>query len=310
MTKRRRSIAGRYLAKFSLGTLGIFLVGWAWLYAVAMRPVARRGELQKFEISRGESVARIAENLRRAGLIRSPLYFRYLVKVNKLTLQAGIYQLTPEERVMYIAQTLTKGKDEERRLTIPEGYRIEQIAEAAGFTEQVFMVAARGMEGLLFPDTYFVKKDITPEQLVKIMRENFDKKVGEIDPQTLIMASLIERETKHDEEKRIVAGILTKRLKQGWPLELDATVQYVRGKTGDWWPQTTLADRKIKSPFNTYLNLGLPPSPICNPGLESIQAAREPIETPNWFYLHDPAGNIHYAETLAEHNLNIDKYLR
>ena len=141
------------------------------------------------------------------------------------------------------------------------------------------------------------------------MHANYVKKVGSLDPKTLILASLIERETKHDAEKPIVAGIINKRLAEGWPLELDATVQYQLGKSGDWWPNTTLLDRKIKSPYNTYLNRGLPASPICNPGLVSIDAAKNPADSPYWFYLHDREGNIHYAATLEEHNQNISKYI-
>ncbi len=310
MNKRRQNIVGRFLAKFSLGLLILVLAGWWVLYRTAMRPVASKGELQKFEVSKGESVAGIADNLQKAGLIRSPLYFRYLVKVNKLTLQAGVYQFTAAAPPMYIAQALTNGRNEEVKLTIPEGYRVEQIAEAAGFELNEFRIAAKYMEGQMFPDTYFVEPDITPAELVEVMNKNLFKKVGETNTRTLILASLIERETKHKEEKPIVAGIIEKRLKAGWPLELDATIQYWLGKPGDWWPNTTLADRRIKSAYNTYLNLGLPPNPICNPGLEAINAARNPADSPYWFYLHDSLGNIHYATTLAEHNLNIDKYIR
>lgn len=313
MTKRQRRIVGRSLAKFSLVGVVLVLLSWGVVYMSWLRPMGV-GELQRFEVKKGESVSRIAENLRQAGLIRSPLYFRYLVRVRQLTLQAGVYQIGPSAPPWFIAQVLTNGRDEEIRLTIPEGYRVEQIAELAeqhlGIMRSEFLLQAKKYEGELFPDTYAIAKGTNAEELTQRLRDNFEKKVGEVDQQALILASLIERETKHEDEKTTVAGILTKRMKSGWPLELDATVQYARGKTGDWWPQTTLADRRVKSSYNTYLNLGLPPTPICNPGVPAIKAVQNPTDSPYWFYLHDPQGNIHYAKTVAEHNLNIDKYLR
>jgi UPF0755 protein len=151
---------------------------------------------------------------------------------------------------------------------------------------------------------------ITAHGLVTILHNNYLKKVGELDKQTLILASLVERETKGDAEKPVVAGILKKRLAQNWALELDATVQYALGKTGNWWPDTTLADRKVKSPYNTYLHPGLPPAPIGNPGLASINAVKNAEESPYYYYLHDKSGVIHYASTLEEHNQNIAKYIR
>lgn len=306
MTRRPKSTAARSLVKFSF--LGLLLAGLYFFYLA--QPVAKRGDLHDFEVQRGESIATIANNLKSAGLIRSPLYFRLFAKVNKLTLQAGMFKISPSAPPNQVALILTKGLAVDQKITIPEGYRREQIAETAGFPTKEFILAAKGLEGQLFPDTYFVKEGITAEELVKIMHDNYVKKVGEIDQNTLILASLVERETKGDAEKPVVAGILKKRLDAGWNLELDATVQYFLGKSGNWWPNTTLLDRKLASPYNTYLHRGLPPSPISNPGLASISAARNPEDSPYWFYLHDKSGTIRYAETSAEHNANIAKYIK
>ncbi|MFH2085668.1 MAG: endolytic transglycosylase MltG [bacterium] len=265
---------------------------------------------QEFEIVKGESVRTIASHLEEKNLIKSELVFRLLVTQNKLTIQAGIYQLSPSQSPMSIALSLTKGLALDSKLTIPEGYRSEQIAEAVGIPTQEFLISAKGLEGQLFPDTYFVKEVITADVLVTLLHDNFLKKVGNIDQATLTLASLVERETKGDTEKPIVAGILKKRLAANWALELDATIQYFLGKPGAWWPNTTLADRKLASPYNTYLHLGLPPTPICNPGLASISSARSPQDSTYWFYLHDDKGGIHYGATLAEHNANIAKYIR
>jgi UPF0755 protein len=307
MTRKRPNIAARSLVKFSLA---IFLVVGLWLYGLTL-PVGK-GETTEFTVQKGESTAVIASNLKITGLIRSPLMFRIIVKQAGLAgkLQAGFFELAPSMTTHEVALALTKGMTKSQKLTIPEGYRLEQIAETAGFPTKEFLQVAKGMEGQLFPDTYFLKEGITASELVKLMHDNFQNKVGSIDQKTLILASLIERETRGDDEKSVVAGILTKRLDAGWPLELDATVQYVRGKSGDWWPNTTLLDRKSPSPYNTYLQKGLPPAPIGNPGLDAINAARAPKTSPYWFYLHDKSGKIHYGATLDEHNANVRTYIQ
>lgn len=306
MTKPRKNTAGRSLAKFSFFAL-VALVLFAYRLTL---PASSQSAPQDFVVEMGSSVVKIASDLDEAGLIRSPLYFRALVRLHNLTLQAGYYNLSPDSSPLTIARSMTRGLALDQILTIPEGYRTEQIAEAAGLSIPEFLTAAKGLEGQLFPDTYFVKNGITSAELVKLMHDNFVTKVGEIDRDTLIMASLVERETRGNEEKPIVAGILQKRLDAGWPLELDATVQYFLGKKGAWWPNTTLLDRKLSSPYNTYQNRGLPPGPICNPGLSSIQAVKNAASSPYWFYLHDRTGQIHYGATLEEHNQNIAKYIK
>lgn len=306
MTKPQRPTVAHYLVRSSLLA---FLVVAAYCYTLTL-PASKDVTTKEFEISKGESVKSIASRLKSADFIRSSLFFRLIVRQNKLTVQAGIYELSPSLAPNILAQTLTKGLAIDQKITIPEGYRLEQIAETAGIPVKDFLASAKGMEGQLFPDTYFVKEGITATELVKIMHDNFLKKVGTIDKNTLILASLIERETRGDAEKPVVAGILNKRMEAGWALELDATVQYFLGKPGSWWPNTTLLDRKLKSPYNTYLNQGLPPVPICNPGLSSIKAAQNPESSPYWFYLHDRSGVIRYGATLSEHNANIAKYIK
>jgi UPF0755 protein len=130
----------------------------------------------------------------------------------------------------------------------------------------------------------------------------------------ITLASIIEREGQTNEDRPVIAGILMNRLEAGWPLQADATLQYALGyqsKDKTWWKKTLYdEDKKINSPYNTYANPGLPPGPISNPGLASIQAAIYPKKTDYWYYLHDPAGGVHYAITLEEHNANIAKFLR
>lgn len=308
MTPRSKPTAARFLARCSLFLLPLLALV-IYLYCVTL-PATNSSNLQTFAVTKGETASVIASHLYQSGLIRSPLYFRYLVRRDNLTLQAGVYQLSPSTSTQAIAESLTKGRSEDKKLTIPEGFRLEQIATVAGLDPKEFLRSARGLEGQLFPDTYFVPEDLTPDGLVKIMHDNFLTKVGQLDHDTLVLASLVERETRGDNEKPLVAGILKKRLEAGWPLELDATIQFALGTSREWWPKTTLLDRKVISPYNTYLHRGLPPEPICSPGLASIRAVQNAVASPYWFYLHDSRGDIHYATTNSEHSVNIDKFLR
>ncbi|MBM4401961.1 MAG: endolytic transglycosylase MltG, partial [Candidatus Cloacimonetes bacterium] len=191
------------------------------------------------------------------------------------------------------------------------------------------------LEGFLFPDTYFVPKDITAHDLIDLMLTNFDKKFDgqlreDLQKQNLnifeaiVFASIVEREAKKEEDRPLVGGILVKRQKNGWPLEADATVQYaVTGQLVttnhqpptanqlDWWPQElTKEDLQIDSPYNTRKFTGLPPGPIANPGLASIKAVVYPKESEYWYYVSDEAGNIYYSQTFEEHQAKIAKYVR
>ena len=124
---------------------------------------------------------------------------------------------------------------------------------------------------------------------------------------------MVEREAKLDKDRPYVAGIITKRFRNNWMLQIDATVQYALGYQSaedDWWKQNlTIADLAIDSPYNTYKRYGLPPTPICNPSLSSLKAVANQVITKYWYYISDRNGNMHYAETIVEHNQNISKYL-
>lgn len=313
MTRKPRHIAARSLAKFSILAL---LCVTIYLYTLT-RAVGGNDNSQSFVIEKGESVIAIANHLKTAGLIRSPLYFRLVVKTQSLSLQAGSFSLSPTSTPSQLALQLTKGYGVEINLTIPEGFRREQIAEVVeqklGIKSSNFLAAAPlKLEGYLFPDTYSFAKDASVEDVVATLRTNFDQRTAslKLSPSDVVLASILERETLSDAEKPIVAGILSKRLKEGWPLEVDASIQYIMGNSKEWWPIPLLGDRARKSPYNTYLNKGLPPTPIGNPGLTSLKAVISPESSPYYFYLHDKSGTIHYAATNAEHEANVDKYIR
>jgi len=203
-------------------------------------------------------------------------------------------------------------------ITFPEGWRREQIAARlantlAGFDEQLFLQLTAKSEGQLFPDTYLIPFQATPQDILTIFLKNFTKKTG-LDPQSgadreiIILASLVEREAKSDPDRAIISGILKKRLANDWPLQVDASVQYAANRADNWWQPIT--DTKYPSPYNTYLYPGLPPGPICNPGLAAINAVRTPQDSPYWYYLTGNDGVTYYAKTLDDHNLNISRYLR
>lgn len=304
-------------------------------YHSQLTPVSQETAPQRFIVIPGQPLKQIAANLKKQNLIKNELAFRILVTQLGITtkIQAGDYRIASSLSSTDIAKTLTHGAID-IWVTFPEGLRIEeqgQILEEKlndstnenyQFNKEEYLKLAK--EGYMFPDTYLIPKDATAAGAAEKLRTTFDAKVGKpllakglklnlTENQVIILASLIEREAKTLEEKAVISGILHNRLRIGMALQVDATVQYGKGydiakKT--WWPPVFLEDYKaVKSPYNTYLTNGLPPAPIANPGLESMRAAAEPVQTDYLYYLHDHEGKIHYAKTAEEHSANIREYL-
>lgn len=277
-------------------------------------PVSNDAKSVDFLIPKGSSVSIIGKNLEKAGLIKNATVFKFYVQISNSQnkIQAGEFELSPNLSLSQIITELKKGP-KEIWVTIPEGLRREEVATKFAsilnkdqkFISE-FLQLTIDKEGYLFPDTYLFPRSATAVQIVNKLTTTFNQKVEDVTYRQLIIASMLERETFADTEKPIVAGILYKRLENDWPLQVDATLQYVKG---NWEPIYSI-DKEIKSAFNTYKNLGLPPSPIANPGLSSILAAISPEESDYWYYIHDNDAKIHYARTLEEHNLNINKYLK
>lgn len=327
------------LIPVALLVLGALIFGY---YQLAVSRPNHDGQgLADFTIKSGERVWEIAENLRRARLINSAAAFKIYVRFNRLDnkLQAGYYRIPRDLSLRQVVEILLTGKFD-LKLTFPEGWRREEMAYNAAkvlkrpafYSE--FLGETEGLEGYLFPETYIVPQEITVKDLVKTMREIFNKKYSAAatapgaekslsQEEVVNLASIVEREAKKDEDRGVIAGILIKRLRAGWALEADATVQYLIasrklvGATFEnladfefWSKAITLDDLKIDSPYNTRRHAGLPPGPIGNPGLASIKAVLNFVETPYWFYLTDRDGQTHFAKTLEEHNRNIERYLR
>ena len=277
-----------------------------------------------FTVESGQSVEEIAKNLESEGLIRSAALFQLYASLSNLSskLQAGEYQVPQNLNVKEVAELLQHGTFEEK-LTFIEGWRREELANEISHVKvqnsklnaDDFLRETEGLEGYLFPDTYFISTETTAEDLVKMMRENFDSKLQEKGAgvkgfsfeEVVIIASIVEREGAAVEDKPIVAGVLFNRLLEGMALQVDATVQYALGY---WKKNLIFEDLEIDSPFNTYKNPGLPPTPICNPGLASLEAAFNPAETDYWYYVSDSEGQMHFAITNEEHNENVVKYVR
>lgn len=307
--------------------LSVAAVGFFWWQTNISAVDSSDNKPITFQVKSGEGVRVIAANLKNDNLIKSPTAFFIIVKIigTERNIQAGDFRLNKTMNAYIVAQELTHGISD-IWVTTPEGWRDEEIANRLAkdldIPETEFNRAAT--EGYMFPDTYSISRDATAGAVAEIFLNNFNQKVtGTMRsdlrrenltlPQVITLASIVEREGRTSTDRPIIAGILLKRLKAGWPLQTDATIQFALGyQSGEksWWKkELTDNDKKINSPYNTYLNTGLPPGPICNPGLESIKAVIYPQTTDYWFYIHDSSGVAHYAKTIEEHEVNITKFL-
>ena len=310
---------------FIILLLGGITVALWWSQAV--KPINLRDQTDKtFVINKGENARKIAERLQNQNLIRSAVAFFLFVRFGGLAdnIQAGEFRLTPAMDLKTIAYSLTHGTVD-AQITIPEGFRNEEIAlrltQTIGIPESEFINIAR--EGYMFPDTYRLPKDSTAKMIVNIFLKNFNTKVTpkeiELAKQKnltlndlITIASLVEREAKHDADRPLIASVILNRLKIGMKLDIDATVQYALGYQSQektWWKkELTTQDLEADSPYNTYKNPGLPQTPISNPGLAAILSVLEAPKTDYLFYIADKSGKTYFAKSSEEHNLNISKY--
>lgn len=246
------------------------------------------------EIPIGATTDQIADILFEEKIIRSPVIFRTAVlrRGGEERLQAGWYQF---ETPLTVEQVIVRLRDgifvkEPIKLTAPEGLSLNELAKLVNKTfPQIsvkdFEAAGAEHQGYLFPDTYQLPANLSAEQLVRVMAQNFEEQVGPTSEEVVKMAALVEAEAKTKTDREIIAGILWKRFNKNMRLEVDVAT-------------------------STYQTTGFPPRPIVNPGLESIKAALDPKESPYLFYLSDKTGQMHYAKTFAEHQANINKYLK
>jgi UPF0755 protein len=301
----------------------------------------------EFEIQPGETLNQIADRLFRLGLISDVELFRRYLQYNNLDvgIEAGKFTLAKTMTIPEVAQALQQGRREELTLTVPEGKRIEEVAvlvvtQVPQINADEFLALARdaarwksqfaflsdvpdgaSLEGFLFPDTYRLPLETGAQDAVERMLRNFDQKItpqmradvqaaGQSLWDVVRLASIIEREAFVADERPLIAGVYANRLKQGWTLDADPTIQYALGQSRDpsnWWPDLTLEDYQgVDEPYNTYRNVGLPPGPIANPGLSSINAAIYPQVSDFFFFRAscNKDGTHQFARTLEEQSAN------
>ncbi|MEI7690538.1 MAG: endolytic transglycosylase MltG [bacterium] len=291
-----------------------------------------------FIVREGEDVRQITKNLQEKGLIKQDIPLLTYLKLNGLSgkIIAGEYRIMPESSPTQIIGTLTGGKVTTDKITIPEGWTNNQIGgyleDKNIVTKADFLTAAKkiydydflkdkpanvDLEGFLFPDTYQLPTKVTADLIVKKMLANFDNKLtnqlkteslksGLNMYQVVTLASIVEREVAKPEDRELVAGVFLSRLKENMPLESCATIQYILNANKT---QFTYEETRTPSPYNTYLNPGLPLGPIGNPGLDSIKAVINPKITEYRYFL-SANGITYFSKTFAEHEEKKAKYLQ
>ncbi len=314
---------------FLPGFVFIILIASAlfFLWAEIYLPVNRfSAQPQVFEVAMGQGAKEISDNLQGKGLIRNGFLFRaYVFFEGKAgELQAGDYELSMAMAIPEIAEKIASGNRIKKMITVIEGWDIADVEDCLrkqGFSnsEKILEIdKQKKIEGYLFPDTYEIFLEEGVAGAVSKMMANFEEKITpemrkEIDSQgkslsdIITMASLIEKEVKSITDKKIVSGVLWKRIEIGMPLQVDCAIIYATGGNAK---RVLYDDLEVDSLYNTYKNKGLPPGPICNPGIDSIMAAIYPQKTSYLYYLSTPAGNTIFSATLTQHNVAKARYLR
>lgn len=316
-----RSGFGRALLLIALiATACVGAYAWSVSRAPAIAPHAF------VEIPEGAGTIEIAETLSEHGVVRDPFALIVLLRAMRAdrAILSGAYLFDEPEPLSRIAERL---RDNIRgiatiKVTFPEGIDIRKIAtiaeeELPNVHSAEIIALAKGREGYLFPDTYFWFSTATSGEVVAEMLANGEAKTTALREEAkqlskdwddaIILASIIEREVRTPEDRRLVAGILERRMAIGMALQVDATFAYTIGKTS---AELTIDDLKSDDPYNTYTHRGLPPGPIGNPGLDAIDAALHPVKSPYLYYLSDEEGTTRFAKTFDEHKMNKQRYLR
>lgn len=278
-----------------------------------------------YEVPAGTTIAELSDDLERTGLVRSSMLFGKLIVFmgKERGVIAGDYYFQRPQSLYAVARRITSGSHGMtlRKVTIPEGLNVREIGalfdgKFQRFDRSEFLTLAAGREGYLFPDTYFFMPNIRAQDVIDLLSANFENRTKSVAAEAasssrafseiITMASIIEEEANGPEDRRIISGILWNRHAKKMPLQVDATLSYVTGR-GSF--ELTGSDLRMNSPYNTYATIGLPPTPITNPGLDSIAAALQPAKTDYLFYLHDREGKVYYARDFEGHKRNRELYL-
>jgi len=325
--------------KFLLPALGLLLLFsiffLSWLLFV---PPSKTAFTKVIFIKKGSHLKKVSEVLEQEGIIKNRHFFVLLTTIlgKKKKVKAGEYEFHTPMPPLEVINALTKGQVKRHLVTIPEGYTLSQIAQLLedlnlvdkkAFLQKasspVFInalglsqLAGPTLEGYLFPDTYHLFREMDPEEVIQMMVHQF-KKVLEPDlanqatelriseKEAVILASIIEKETPLSEEKPVVSAVFHNRLRKKIPLQSDPTVIYgIRNFNGN----LTKEDLLRQTPYNTYLLAGLPPTPICNPGKESLLAALHPALVPYLYFVSKNDGSHYFSSDIEEHNRAVWKY--
>ena len=277
-------------------------------------------------VPKGASLKTVAEELSRAGVIDKPWLFRLMARINGLAkhLKAGEYQFMPGISLQAAMDKIARGEVFFRRITIPEGLTSGQIMYLiANYPDLEGEIDLDVKEGELLPETYSFELGASRNSIILQARAAMQKALEEVWAsrdsslplkdvnELLTLASIIEKETGVPEERPLVASVFLNRLKKGMRLQTDPTVIYAitEGETS-FGRSLKRADLKIDSPYNTYLNYGLPPGPICNPGREALMAAARPQQSDYLYFVADGKGGHRFARSLNEHNRNVKAWVR
>ena len=300
------------------------------LIGVGFLTIPRQIERTIIVIGKGDSASKIAQNLVDNNLIYSTFIFKLYTKISGCDkkMKPGRYIFEEESNLFITVNKICNGDYELMRFTVPEGLSLErtlnQIAGSLNFTrssldslannsefcEEVTGFDIGSLEGFLYPETYHVEDDSNPEQVLKIMVKQGQRLfkqagVGSLEQlsyyETLVLASIVEKEAKNREEMPIIADVYRKRLKLRMKLGASPTVQYLLEKQGKHREFLYYKDTEIESPYNTYLNYGLPPTPICSPSIYAVNAVLEPANTEYLYFFADGAGGHIFTKSYQEH---------
>lgn len=320
--------------------LGFFILAGAFAFVfITSRSVDHNPEVIYVQpIDSENSDKEILQELRDRGVIKNPFTYYFLLAASKLDkeIQPGGYFVTKNMGAVALYSELSDPTY--KQVAIQEGWRKEQVAREYGaalgwpdwktkeFETKYPVCEIAGREGRLYPGEYLVSKNATVQTVKQEMEKKFDEVFSDVasprveklaaehaeiplDEQIVIVASLIQREAAGKHDMRLISGIIWNRIEVGMPLQIDATLQYVKGNDDRWWPIVKSEDKFLNSPFNTYLESGLPPSPIANPGRAALEAAANPASTDCIFYIHDRYRTIHCSPTYEGHLQNIRNHL-
>jgi UPF0755 protein len=313
--------------------LGAFL-GVAYFGSTLFQPTSSSGAKVSFEVPRNATARQIADLLAEARLIRHPYAFLIMARLlgESESLKAGEYEIPRNMTPAEIIDKLSRGDAIAQWFTIPEGYTIDQVgaelqknhlAERRRFLRLANSAPSRfgfaldvprdSLEGYLFPDSYKVKVGVSESQVIRGMLRTFQQKVVQgLDAdlrrselsldKVIIVASMIEREARVAQDRPLIAAVIHNRLAKKMPLQIDATVLYALGRHKS---RVLTRDLQVASPYNTYRRTGLPPGPICSPGLKSIEAALRPAKEDYLYYVAKPDGSHIFTRSFAEHQAAI-----